>query len=242
MKAGGEGVMKPEKASLKRAYVNVRAGRQVLFGGSQMRGAKKTFQASACGLISAVDFLLYLGRQHPEWRGPKWPSGWDGEGPIDEDEYFRFVKHLQHWYLPVIPYIGMTGFRLAIGLNWYFRRNRIPLRCRWGVFARNFYARMADMLKKDLPVILAVGPNFPPRFHKVNCAFYVQRSDGTYRKSTQTNAHFINAVSLDDEWIGISSWGQPYFIRREEYETYRRKASNALFCSLLYVRERKVRQ
>ena len=231
--------MKPEKIGLKRGYLRVRAGHGELFGGSQMRSAQKTFRASACGLISAADFLLYLGVKHPEWRGKAWPAEWDGEEALDEEAYFRFVKHLQHWYLPVIPYLGMTGFRLAFGMNLYFRRNRIPLRCRWGTFVRNFYARMEEMLGEDLPVILAVGPNFPPRFHKVNCRFYVQRDDGSYRPATETNAHFINAVSLDDEWIGISSWGKAYFIRREEYEAYRRKASNGLFCSLLYVRARK---
>ncbi len=64
-------------------------------------------------------------------------------------------------YFPIIPGLGIPGWLLGIEVNRYFIKNRIPLKAVFGVRSRNIPNRIKAMLAHDIPVILAIGPNFP---------------------------------------------------------------------------------
>ena len=95
---------------------------------------------------------------------------------------------------------------------------------------------MEDMLSRDLPVILSVGPNFPAFWHNNRLPFYTRNADGAYRKAASTKGHFVTATGIDADWVRISSWGREYYINRAEYEQYTRENSYSVFNNLLYLR------
>lgn len=91
------------------------------------------------------------------------------------------------------------------------------------------------MLKADIPVILAVGPNFPiiGGRHKIN--LYEKRKEG-YVTVDRISAHFVTITDMDEEWIGVSSWGAKYYINKKEYIRYVRLHSNWILSNILVLR------
>ena len=89
---------------------------------------------------------------------------------------------------------------------------------------------------RDIPVILAVGPNFPLFWQKNNLPFYRRELDGTLVKSCTARAHYVVVTGMDEEWLRISSWGREYYINREEYMAYGRKHSLPILNSIAVIR------
>ena len=216
------------KTQLKRPYISVQRGGVHSYGGNQAWCKEKYRQESACGLISAVDLLLYVERKPEE--------------PLSEEEYLRITKGLGHRYFPVIPKVGMIGWSVAFGLNAYFCLHGIALRASWGVRPKRLWERMEEMLEADIPVILTIGPNFPFRWsgHKLN--LYTRGVEGTYRAACKVSGHYVNVTGMEEEWLRISSWGREYYVRRAEYTDYVRKYSNYLVCNLVSIQKKRRRK
>ena len=130
---------------LKQSFLEVTTENGTAFGGNQAWFGYKFMKKSGCGVISAANLLLYMkGKRH-----------------VTEEEYVDFAKRIWRQYLPVIPGFGMNGLTLMAGLNRYFHKHEIPLKAFWGISGKKMLSRIDEMLRKDLPVILSVGPNFP---------------------------------------------------------------------------------
>ena len=96
---------------------------------------------------------------------------------------------------------------------------------------------MEEMLRRDIPVILSIGPNFP-RLWKQGKETLYRMDQGDYRRAAETRAHYVTVTGMDESWLRISSWGKEYYLSREEYETYRADISSALVSNIVYIRER----
>ena len=97
-----------------------------------------------------------------------------------------------------LPHMGMTGTAVAAGLNREFRRRGIPYRARWCFRgAPVLWERMAAMLRDDLPVILAIGPNLPRFWRKKKLVLYRRDDRGRFIPAVRTRAHFVTAIALD---------------------------------------------
>lgn len=59
----------------------------------------------------------------------------------------------------------------------------MPYSIHWGAQSGSLFENIELMLESDIPVILAVGPNFPLFWQKNNLPFYRRESDGTLVKS-----------------------------------------------------------
>ena len=221
---------------LKHPYPSVRRG-GLSYGGSQNWFSQPAVHRSGCGLIAGTDLLLYLHRHHP---GCSSPLFWDFEGdePISFPQYHRLVREMGKKYLLVIPHVGMNGFMLTGGLNRYFRKSHIPLRARWGVWASGLWNSIGEMLERDIPVILAVGPNFPWIWQKHQLKFYVKKPDGSYCSTCAVKAHFVTITGMDGRWLQISSWGKRYYIDRGEFTRYVKQHSNYLLSNIAYIKDR----
>ncbi|MBQ9459231.1 MAG: hypothetical protein IJU66_04785 [Oscillospiraceae bacterium] len=205
------------KLELKRPWPHVCLEDGASYGGSQNWFSGGSFAAGGCGVIACADTLLYL-------------RGMDG---LTRQEYIDYVNSLRR-YFPLIPYRGIDGVRLAIGMNLCLRRASLPLRARWSVSGRLFAERLRSLLADDLPVILSVGPNFPAVWGRERVTLYRRTQDG-YTAAERTSGHFMTATGLDDEWLRVSTWGGERFIRRGELDRYRR-ANGAVFTNLLSLR------
>lgn len=207
------------RTELKRAYPSIRSGGALSYGGSQNWFPDENFRACGCGVIACADTLLYL----------------RGVSELPREAYLRYVASLRRLF-PLIPRRGIDGIRLALGLNVCLRRNGLRLHARWCASGAKLWDRLAAMLADDLPVILAIGPNFPRLWGKERLPLYRKTEQG-YVRASDTKGHFLTATALDDEWLRVSSWGQELYLERAAYERYMHR-QGALFTNLLLL-ERK---
>ena len=222
---------------IKNSYVCVLNGSEPSYGGNQMCSPDKAIARCGCGGVAALDLLLYLDRYHcaesvPEFRAARQ----DGASLVLSNERYQILlKKLIRKYLPVIPPFGMNGVTLAAGVNLFFHRHKMPYRARWGVSGKRTWESAKEMLDKDIPVIMAVGPNFPFFWQNHKAAFYSETPDGGLHCAAQVKAHFVVLTGIDSELLKISSWGRIYYLKRREFEDYVRRYSINYFSSILYI-------
>ena len=125
----------------------------------------------------------------------------------------------------------------SVGMNRLLRAHGLPYRAVWMLSGARLWQRIEDMLGRDLPVILSVGPNFPAFWQNNRLPFYIRTQDGTYRRAAATKGHFVVATGIDDEWVQISSWGRAYYIKRSEYDDYTKENSLYAFSNLVYLHD-----
>ena len=89
------------------------------------------------------------------------------------------------------------------------------------------------MLTKDIPVILAVGPNFPFVWKKEKLTFYKKISEENYIPAVKTRAHFVIVTGRDGSRLKISSWGKEYYIDIREYRRYVKRHSSYLVSNVI---------
>ncbi|MBQ4651981.1 MAG: hypothetical protein IJB78_04625 [Oscillospiraceae bacterium] len=217
-------------------YVTVSKNNISSYGGNQLWSENATLRQCGCGVIAAADLLLYLSANNIEYsKGPA--KDLTSASPIPHRQYEQFTCMLKNKYLPLLPPFGMNGLSLAVGLNLYFMRWGIPLSARWGTTHKNLWERMEEMLEQDIPVIFAVGPNFPLVWKNNRLNFYSKKSD-SYFKSSSAKAHFITLTGIDGDWLRISSWGKQFYISKKEFLSYSRMHSLDILSNMLYIRKK----
>lgn len=207
---------------LRSPYPGVLADGLCSYGGSQMWSASVNMRQCGCGIIAAYDLVRYL------------KSGPDAK-PMPLDDYNQRLRELNRRYFPLIPRFGINGILLVFGLNRLLRKEGLPYRAKWMASGSLLWDRVTQMLLRDIPVILSVGPNFPAIWQKHSLDFYIKTRDGRYRKAAAISAHYVTATGIDEEWVRISSWGRMYFVNRREYADFVRKHSNYLFSNIVSV-------
>lgn len=219
---------------LMHSFPSVRKDRTASYGGNQSWTRQKYVQKSGCGIISCTDLLLYLHRHQPGCSAGIFSKISDKK-EIPLEEYNDCADLLRRRYLPVIPHFGMNGLVLVLGLNRYFRKYHIDFKAIWCISRKKLWRRMEQMLQADIPVIFAIGPDFPFVWQKHKLTFYKKKADGSFVSACQTNAHFVTVTAMDKEWIRISSWGKEYYINRKEYGIYVKKHSSFLVSNLVLI-------
>jgi hypothetical protein len=222
---------------LKNPYISVSYESVPSFGGSQRMAESNILKASGCGLVAAMDLLLYLTKNNGYFAdsGIKALSLYE---TIPYDSYNRCLRKLARSYFPVIPYHGMNGLGLMIGMQIYFSKHKLPYVCHWCISDKGIWDKVYHMLKDDIPVIMAIGPNFPFVWRNGKAVLYTKDNFGKLKPASSVKAHFITITGIDDEWIEISSWGRCYYLNRRMYEEYVSKYSAALVSNILYVRKK----
>ena len=209
--------------ALQNPYISVSYGEGLFsFGGNQRRAQRKITRSCGCGVIACTDLALYL-NNHPM--------------PIDAKEYNTLAESMRRKYLPLMPRLGTSGWMLALGMNLYFKRNGLKMRASWGVRKSRLRRCVAEMLSRELPVVLSIGQNFPLVWRKTRLNLYKSTDKGLVAVSS-VKAHFVTVTGMDDEWFRVSSWGQEYFIRCSEYTDYVDKHSSWLISNILYIRKK----
>lgn len=206
-----------------------------LYGGNQSLLPKKSVQGAGCGVISGANVLSYLTRYHGLSDGLF--DRVSRSEPMPLQSYNDACMRLARGLLRPIPGFGINGIFLAMGLNLFFRRRQIPYRAKWCMRRAPMWDRMEQMLRDDLPVIFAVGPNWP-LWKKQDIKFYKKLPDGSFCVRYRIHAHFITVTGMSEHWLRISSWGKKLYINREEYEAYVREHSTPIFSNLLLLQKR----
>lgn len=216
-------------------YISLRKGATRSFGGNQMISASRTMREVGCGVIAALDLLLYLDRVHLGGRCEMFSSALE-DGSIDEKEYDELARSLSRRFFPLIPRLGINGLMLAAGLNVFFRRYHFPFRASWGIGISRMADKIADMLLRDIPVIMSIGPNFPLFWQKNELSFYTALPGGEMRHACSIKSHYVTVIGMDESLFHISSWGREYYIDRQEYFKYIHRHSGSLVSNIVYIR------
>ena len=206
------------------------------YGGNQGWAGDRNLRRCGCGLVAALDLLWYLKQTRPDW--PTLPQGRIPEEETTRVEYEAMLTGLQESYLPLVPPFGMSGLVLALGMNRCFRNYGIPLKARWGCSGKKLPLRLDEMLQKDLPVILAVGPNFPFLWRKNRVTLYRQDGSDNWVAAAMIKAHFVTVTGREGDWVYLASWGRNYRFSFQEYTRYIRRHSSYLVSNLLYLQEK----
>ena len=209
--------------TLRRPYPRVRKNDRLTYGGSQMLADTALIRSCGCGPVAALDLLHYL-------------SDGDGAAPLPLESYNKELESLCRSYFPLIPHAGINGLMLALGLNRIFRRRHLPYHAVWAISENRLWERVREMLLRDLPVILSIGPNFPAVWKKDRLPLYSKRENGSFIRSSSAKSHYVSVTGLDDEWARISSWGREYYINRTEYDDFVRRHSSRIFSNILYIK------
>lgn len=219
---------------LQNPYISVDYAGRPSFGGGQQHSGDKVLQRCGCGVVAALDTLLYLQRWHDDVYIQDFAE-LAGISPVPQAAYEQALAMLRRGYFPLFYPLGMNGLSLSLGMNRFFKRHNMPYKARWSVPEAELWQRMAGMLEQNLPVIMAVGPNFPRFWQKKSAGFCRITAEGRYVPSVSAKAHFVTATGLDAEWVELSSWGSKYYMGRAEFTRYTRECSNSLLCSILYI-------
>ena len=208
---------------LRKPFPGIRKEKQISYGGNQMWSDNTVIRGCGCGPVAALDLLHYLSEEGLR-------------APISVDYYNTELRGLCRWYLPLIPHFGINGIALAMGLNRLFRDRGLPYRAVWSCSGRRLWERVEEMLQRDLPVILSIGPSFPAIWQKQKLPVYVRRTDGSFWPAASIKSHYVTVTGLDEDWARISSWGRKYYLNRKEYHDFVKKHSSFLFSNIVYVK------
>lgn len=218
-------------------YIAVSHNGHISYGGGQQLSEHPMVRRCGCGIVAALDTLLYLYRWHDAGPVPLFAPMREDK-PIPASVYDAAVQVLRKNYFPMIPYAGINGVMLAVGMQRFFRRYDLPYSCRWCFSYRELWARIETMLANDFPVILSVGPNFPNLLGDEKACFYARLPSGDFKPASGAHSHYFTVTGMDETWLRISSWGRCYYLNRSEFEHYARRQSIPLVSNLLYI-ERK---
>ena len=227
-----------KSGKLNEPYIAIMKDGKLSYGGNQEWWKGRSMSGYGCGTIAATDILLYLDLHKDYCKGKEFQEEEKGNGILDAEVYEKCVETMRKKYFPIIPGLGIPGWLLGIEVNRYFIKNRIPLKAAFGVRSRNIPNRIKAMLAHDIPVILAIGPNFPIPLRKHKLAFYNKTEEG-YEKIAETAAHFVVVTGFESEWLRISSWGREYYINFYEYQNYVKKHSCSSVSNICYIKKKK---
>lgn len=207
----------------------------ISFGGSQMQSPNRLMSGYGCGIVAAQEVLMYLSRHH-SCPGKDFFGEMIFDSTVSAADYNTSLELLRR-YFTIIPPFGISGIALTFGLNSFFRRYGFPYRSSWKISSGSFYPSLSEMLDKDIPVIISVGPNLPAFWQKKSVKM---TPAGNRMRATPQNvySHYVIAVGLDEENLYVSSWGKRFSISRSEYDEYVRRISNSIVSNLVYIHRR----
>ena len=114
-----------QRSSLHNPYPVIEKDGVLSFGGNQAWSDSAVMRKCGCGVIGGTDLLLYLSLHKDICRTELFQEAYLENGILELPEYMSYVNYFRKKYLPVIPHFGMAGWMLVLGLNRYFRHERI---------------------------------------------------------------------------------------------------------------------
>ncbi len=238
-------------------YISIPDQDSFSYGGSQqwfsrtgLFGTDARLSRFGCGNIALSDICLYLTRKL-HLSTPETSEAESSNHPISKQTYLNYARMMNRRYTFTLPFCGCTGFSLSMSLNHFFLRRRLPYRAHYMLFntQKRMLSAIQTSLSQDIPIILAIGPNFPNFRGKHGITFYTSSHQKTPEKNIsflpsanhQVHAHYVTITGLlyispSCPMLSISSWGKQYYISYRELRNYITKYGTPLTSSIIYIR------
>jgi len=198
-------------------------GDQNFFGTIEASPEDKRKQMCGCGIVAFADLLLYMGMKDKHYLVEENLSYVNRILP--EDEYKRYYNIVYDFMGGIGGKVGISGIKIQRSFNRLSRREKWPLRARWGLSGKKMNSRIEEMLMQDIPVICCI----PMMLLKRDKDKYLQlyRWKDGLEKATCTRAHYVMITGINaiegNIFYEVSSWGKKYFVSRQEYNDFLRK-------------------
>ena len=225
------------KHELKHPLCEVNIERSKTYGGSQMFADSKNLREVGCGVVAAQELFIYLCRYHGG-QGSDSVRALAEKETVSPQDYVECSDDLRRKYFPLIPKLGVNGISLVLGINAYFALHKMPFRADWEITEGGLIGGIEKLLEDDMPVIMAIGPNFPKLWKKNDFQIYIKNAAGEYVPDAKVRGHYVLAAAIDGGWIRISSWGSKYYINIGEYKDYVSAYSSYLVSNYVRIRRR----
>lgn len=204
-------------------------------------GLEARLSRFGCGTIALADLWLYLTKRFckTDLTAPVFQK----DGTISQELYMQYIRIINRRYTFTVPYSGVTAPVMQLAFNRYAHRYDLPLHAKYHCFinSRGMLELILKSLQNDLPVILAIGPNFPKFWKKNGVIFYTKNGTDSFTPCCHdVHAHYVTITGVyfppsHPPMLEISSWGQKYFINFREYREYIKTHSNRITCGILYI-------
>lgn len=191
---------------------------RVFYGGAQRWFGKKYVRTSGCGIIAAANLILYL----------------QGKHEITVAEYMELAEELKKRIL-MIPYLGMNALMLSISMNGLLKRYGIKKKVFPKLTPIGFFKKTEKLIAAGIPVIMAIGRDFPLIWRKSRLGLYSE-NNGVKHRVKDVSAHFVTITGIDDEWLTVSSWGQKLYISRKELSDFAWKKSTWILTNIIEIK------
>lgn len=195
-----------------------------------------------CGIIAAVDTLLYISRRYDN----------SFQQYLYEVNDFCQNHRLAKLFMKEISIRKYDNATFAIGIipiqiSGFLNRKMgllgRQIRFRWnGIYGhKDMYSKMKSMISRDIPVVWSLYS------HNRTIKLYLKTDDGCYSFSGLTvNNHYVTATAVMEDgtcnhsrMIEISSWGKRYYIDFDEYLDYVGNSLISKYCSnIIYSKTR----
>ncbi len=162
-------------------YVPVLKDGNVSYGGSQMWFSDQNRYSKdyilhnyGCGTIATADLFLYLALQKKAYHTPVTALAINNENEINFADYTAYLRNINKEYSKTRPVFAVLGPSVASAINSYSDCYGLGLKAvwKWTLNYYEMYDLIEEMLWKDLPVILSIGPNTPKLWGKRGIPFY----------------------------------------------------------------------
>ena len=237
-------------------YIAIRQEDAISYGGSQQwfssakrLGTDTRLARFGCGNTAVSDTCLYLA-QSRRLSSPE--TDLAGSFCPPKNTYQTYARLMNRRYTFTLPLCGCTGPSLSLALNHFFLRRKFPFYSRymWINTPQRMLHAILTSLSLDIPVILAIGPNFPNFRGSQGVPFYLQHDFDEYAQLTaschrQVHAHFVTitgifySIPLASPMLVISSWGQQYLLSYADLRQYIRRRGLLFTSSLVLIRPRR---
>ncbi len=253
-------------------YVPVLKDGTIYYGGCQMwfsdhRRYSKDYilHNYGCGTIATADLFLYLALHRKSFQTEITALAINKENKINHSDYIAYLRHINTEYTKTRPYLAVLGPAAAYAINSYSKDYGLGLKASWKWCLTYFdmYHLIEEMLRKDIPVILSIGPNTPKLWGRKGIPFYVLKEIDYLepRENTEENSeeiskpyyyhavhqnvcgHYVTVTALikdeitDRIMLRISSWGKQYYINYEEYWDYIENIGGTFTSSMIEIKE-----
>lgn len=225
-----------------RDYVKIKNMNLVSYGGNQNWSKSRKMQKVGCGVIAMADLCIYLAEQNPNMMTDAIRKINKPKGLYNKNDYLEFVRFFYVHYVILLMHKGMLGIAMKHTMNRYFMLNDIGLKAKWKMFQSD-EAMMKDirhLIRKNKPVILAIGQNRYNPFGTKGIRFYVEK-DGAMKESHrgEVHSHYVTVTGVETvkgrEYLVVSSWGKKYYIDYKEYRDYVNNVGDKITSGILYI-------
>ena len=227
---------------LNKDYIKIKNMNIVSYGGNQTWLERKHLSNYGCGIVAMADLSIYLAEQNPNMMTDAIRKISKPKGCYNKNDYLAYVELFYKRYVHFTMPTGITGLGIQNVMNVYFMLHDIGLKAKWKMMQSD-EAMMKDirhLIRKNKPVILAIGPNRYNPFGKKGIKLYVEK-DGMLKTSIRENvhSHYVTVTGVRTlkgrDYLVVSSWGKKYYIDYKEYRDYVNNVGDKFTSGILYI-------